>query len=205
MCSFWSGSMNQKLLKPVEWVRHMRGVIFSQRGSSARSWIRPVLVRENRIGPIARQRLVEIVLDGRVEVELALIDQLHHRVGKHRLGERRAVHDGVRGQRISLGVADAVGLDIADLAVIDDRYGHAVGVGARLMIFFTRASIAAGPGMVCPIDTKGRQSRAKKNFFVMTVVGCLTGVERCSWPGIRQRYARPLSFRWGPRGLRRQR
>ena len=37
MCSFWSGSMNQKLLKPVEWVRHMRGVIFSQRGSSARS------------------------------------------------------------------------------------------------------------------------------------------------------------------------
>ena len=55
----------------------------------------PVLVRENRIGAIARQRLVQIVLDRRVEVELALIDQLHHRVCEHCLGERRAVHDGV--------------------------------------------------------------------------------------------------------------
>ena len=91
--------------------------------------IRPVLVRENRIGAIARQRLVEIVLDGRVEVELALIDQLHHRVCKNRLGQRRAVHDSVRGQRISLGVTDAIGMDIADLAVIDDRNGHAIGVG----------------------------------------------------------------------------
>ena len=88
-----------------------------------------VLVRKDRIGAISRQRLVEIVLDRRVEVEFALIDQLHHRVGEHRLGERRAIHDRVGGQRIALGVADAVGVDIADLAVIDHRNGHAVGVG----------------------------------------------------------------------------
>ena len=36
--------------------------------------IRPVLVRENRIGPIARQRLVQIVFDRRVQVQFALVD-----------------------------------------------------------------------------------------------------------------------------------
>ena len=92
--------------------------------------IGPVLVREHWIGAIARQRLVEIVLERRVEVQLALIDQLHHRVCKHRLGERRAVHDGVGGQRIAFGVTDAVGVDIADLAAIDHRNGHALGMGA---------------------------------------------------------------------------
>src|SRR3984885_1390409 len=89
----------------------------------------PVLVRENRIGAVARQGLVEIVLDGCIEVDLALINQLHHRVSKHGLGDRRTVHDSVCRQRISLGVTDAVGMDIADLAVIDDRDGHSLGVG----------------------------------------------------------------------------
>ena len=65
--NFWSGSMNQKLLKPVQWVRHMRGVIFSS-ADRPPDLIRPVFVRENRIGPIARQRLVEIVLDSACRV-----------------------------------------------------------------------------------------------------------------------------------------
>jgi len=122
--------MNQKLLKPVEWVRHIRGVSFSQREWSARSWYGPCL-SGNWIGAITRQRIVEIVLNGCIELELALINQLHHRVCKHCLGEGRTIHNGVRGARISLGVTDAVGVDVTDLAVIDDRNGHALGVGVR--------------------------------------------------------------------------
>ncbi len=76
--------------------------------------IRPVLVRENRIWAIARQRFVQIVLERRVELEPALIDQLHDRVCKDRLRERRAVHDRVRGQRVSFGVTDTVGADVAE-------------------------------------------------------------------------------------------
>ena len=34
-------------------------------------------------------------------------------------------------QRISLGIADAVGLDVNDFAVVDDSDGDAVGVGSR--------------------------------------------------------------------------
>ncbi len=55
--------------------------------------------------------------------------KLHHGVSENRLGHRRAIHDGVGSQRISLGVATAIGLDISDLTVIDDRNRHALGVG----------------------------------------------------------------------------
>jgi hypothetical protein len=58
-----------------------------------------------------------------------LIDQLHHRVCKYRLGERSTVHDGVRSQRVSLGVSDAVRVDIADLTAVDHRNGHALRMG----------------------------------------------------------------------------
>ena len=51
----------------MEWVRHIRGVIFSQRGVVGEILVGPVLVRENRIGAIARQRIVEIVLQRCVE------------------------------------------------------------------------------------------------------------------------------------------
>src|ERR1700674_4622737 len=107
---------------------HTRGDLFPARIVSE-VLVRSVLVRKNWIGAIARQRTVEIVLNGSVEAELARIDQLHHRVCKHRLGERRAVHDSVCVQRISAGVTDTVSLHIINLAVIDDRNGYAFGAG----------------------------------------------------------------------------
>ena len=93
-------------------------------------------------------------------LELALIDQLHHRVCEYRLGERRAVHDGVRGQRIALGVTDAVGVDIADLAVIDHRNGHALGVGMGHDLA-TSASMAAPVGIVCAAAVMDSDKRMK--------------------------------------------
>jgi hypothetical protein len=65
-----------------------------------------------------------------VEFEFALIHQLHYGVGENRLGHRRSVHDSVGSQRITLGVADSVGMDVSDFAVIDDRNRHTLGMGA---------------------------------------------------------------------------
>ena len=62
-------------------------------------------------------------------MELALIDQLHHRVCEHCLGSRRTRHHGVRNQRISVGVTDTVCLQLTNLAMIDDRNGHPLGMG----------------------------------------------------------------------------
>src|ERR1035438_2407672 len=90
-----------------------------------------IFVMKDRIGAITWQWLVEIVFDRCVQLELSLINKLHHRVGKHGLGERRTVHDCVRGQRIALGVTDTVSVDVTDLAMIDDGKGHTIGVGAR--------------------------------------------------------------------------
>ncbi len=82
-------------------------------------------------GAVLRQRLVEIVFDGRVELELALIDELHYGVGEYSFGERSAVHQGVGIQRISVRVTDAVSIHIADLSAIDHGDGESVGMGAR--------------------------------------------------------------------------
>src|SRR5580704_12811711 len=60
--------------------------------------VRPVLVWENWIRTITRQRLVKIVLKRCIEPKLALINQLHHRVSKHCFREGCTVHNGVRGE-----------------------------------------------------------------------------------------------------------
>src|ERR1700684_4169036 len=109
---------------------HTRSELFPARIVS-QILVRPVLVRKNWIGTITRQRIVEIVFKRSIEPELSLINQLQHRVSKHRFGEGRAVHNGVRGEWISLGVTDAVRVDVTDLTVIDNRNGHALGVGVR--------------------------------------------------------------------------
>ena len=43
-------------------------------------------------------------------------------VSENRLGDRRSVHDSLGSQRITLGVADPVGMDVSDFAVIDNCY-----------------------------------------------------------------------------------
>ena len=108
-----------------------------------------IFVRKNRIRAIARQRLVEVVLNWSVKVKLALIDQLHHRVCEHRLGQRRGVHNGVCIERSSLGIADSIGLHIADLATIDDRNGHALGVGSVHDLAHFRVDRGAARNRLC--------------------------------------------------------
>jgi hypothetical protein len=75
---------------------------------------------------------------------LALSDQLQEGVGEDGLGRGSGVEDGIDRQRIALRVADAVGADMGDLAMIDDREGHAFGLGAGSSVFvgkFGRASL----------------------------------------------------------------
>ncbi len=57
--------------------------------------IMAVLAFVDRVGIVIGQRLVEIVRDRGIELELALVDQLQDGVGEDRLGDRGAVHDGV--------------------------------------------------------------------------------------------------------------
>src|SRR5450755_3827762 len=80
--------------------------------------VRPVLIRKNWIGTIRRKRLVQVVLKWGVEFEFALIHHLHYGVSENRLGHRRSVHDSVGSQRITFGVADPIGMDVSDFAVI---------------------------------------------------------------------------------------
>jgi hypothetical protein len=66
--------------------------------STANSWLLGgVLSREDRIGAIAWQWIIEIFLNRSIELKFALIDQLHYCVCKDRLGKRRAIHHGVDG------------------------------------------------------------------------------------------------------------
>lgn len=82
-------------------------------------------MRKHGIGATARQGLVEIGHNRRIELQLALINQLHHRIGNNSLGQRGSVHHGIDGQGVSVDVADPVGLHVDDAAMIDDRDGHA--------------------------------------------------------------------------------
>ncbi len=99
--------------------------------------VRAVFVGLGGIGSVARQGIVEIGGQWRVELEPVLVDQLQDGEGEDRLGQGGAVHDGVGLQRITLGVADAVGLDVLHAAVVDqgDRQALGMGLGEDLVGF----------------------------------------------------------------------
>ncbi len=92
-------------------------------------FVRAVLVWVDLFRLVIRQRFVEIIGQRRIEFQRALVDQLQDGIGEDGLGQRGAVHHGVGLQRIALGVADAIRLDVTDLAVIDDGYGQPLGAG----------------------------------------------------------------------------
>ena len=80
---------------------------------------------------IVGQRARQIVGDRAVEVDPPLLGQLHHRVGEHRLGQRRAVHHRVGLERRASGVAMPPGADQRDPPVLDHREREAARAGAR--------------------------------------------------------------------------
>lgn len=73
------------------------------------------------------ERLGQVLRDGLVEVECFVADEAHDQNGEGGLAERVRGHDGVgcKGQ-VVFGVAETVGLELGDAAIVED--GH-VGSG----------------------------------------------------------------------------
>ena len=79
-----------------------------------------------RISRIFRQRLGKILVDGLVEIENFFFDQLHDHVAKNAFAQRSRDHHGIRCQRQSpLFVADAVGFQIRNFPIVENRDAHA--------------------------------------------------------------------------------
>ena len=77
-------------------------------------------------------QLRQVLLGRIVEAEPALLDQLHHRQRRDRLGHRRDAENGVDGHRPAAGgVCHSEGALIHDAAAIGDHRDHAWNVAAR--------------------------------------------------------------------------
>src|SRR5215469_8708087 len=69
------------------------------------------------------QRFAEVLLDRLVEVKYATLDELHDDRCEGWLGERGGGHHGVgRKWEIFFNVAQAVGLEVDDLAMMEQRH-----------------------------------------------------------------------------------
>ena len=76
------------------------------------------------------ERLAHVLLQWLVEVEHALLDELHDQHREHRLAERRAVDLGVGAERLpGRQVRDAEGARVDLLRAVEDRDRQAVDVG----------------------------------------------------------------------------
>ena len=97
--------------------------------------------------------------DGLVEIDLALVGQPQHCIGENDLGQRRAIHNRLRRQRIALCVALAKRLHRYDLAPVDDRDREAARPRRRHRLF-------RGHGYAGPIRKRlgGRRHRAQQTW-----------------------------------------
>jgi hypothetical protein len=78
------------------------------------------------------QRLVHVRLQRGVEVDHALLAELHHEDGEHRLAERRAVELGVGPQRLACRLARvAEGARVDRLGVVEHGDGEPRDLGRR--------------------------------------------------------------------------
>lgn len=93
---------------------------------------------------IERRQVGQGGRDRAVEIDQAVIDHLHDRIGEDRLGQGGAVHDGVGRQGIAGLVALAVGFHMGDLAAVDDRHGDAA--GTRLLHEASDGGVDFGTG-----------------------------------------------------------
>ena len=95
------------------------------------------------------KRLSEVLLDGLVKIESTALDQAHDDRRKGRLGQRRGGHHGIRRERqILFGVAQAVGIEVDNLATMEERDSSA-GNMRGLDQWFTVESICAG--VIAPV------------------------------------------------------
>jgi hypothetical protein len=84
------------------------------------SWPPALVTLQVGVILVVGQRLWQIAFDRRVEVDPAFVNQLHDHVTEGGLGQRRAVHHGVRCERqLLLAVAPAIGADVDDASLVD--------------------------------------------------------------------------------------
>ena len=75
---------------------------------------------------VFRQRLWQILIDRLVQIQDSFAYQFHRQVRERHLGKRSCGHHRVHRQRqILLFVPKAIGFQMSDLPVIEDRNSHA--------------------------------------------------------------------------------
>ena len=121
---------------------------------------------------VLAEGLAEVLLDRRVEIERATLNEAHDNGREGRLGERGGGHYGVSREREFLfGVAHAVGLEIDDLATMEERdastgdmRGSPQAVHGRIDL--CRCKVAPVRASDCGLLRRGRKQHTRESCDV---------------------------------------